>query len=50
MAKSASLPFKGTFEHSQGFGARPSVYAKFGLQGHDGDDWKMPEGTVLFSP
>lgn len=50
MAKIASLPFKGSFEMSQGFGARPTVYARFGLNGHDGNDWIMPEGTLLFSP
>ena len=50
MAKNASLPFKGSFEMSQSFGARPTVYAKFGLNGHDGNDWIMPEGTLLVSP
>mgnify|MGYP001580560378 FL=1 len=50
MVKNASLPFKGSFEMSQSFGARPTVYAKFGLKGHDGNDWIMPEGTLLVSP
>jgi murein DD-endopeptidase MepM/ murein hydrolase activator NlpD len=45
-----ALPFKGTFPHTQGIGARPSVYAKYGLEGHDGDDWVMPWGTELYSP
>lgn len=26
------------------------MYSKFGLSGHDGDDWIMPEMTPLFSP
>lgn len=50
MAKTAALPFKGNFDHTQSFGARPSVYAKFGLAGHDGDDWMMPVDTPLVSP
>ncbi len=50
MAKKMSLPFKGTPQHSQGFGARPSVYERFGLRGHDGDDWLMEIGTPLFAP
>lgn len=50
MPKKMSIPFKGEFKHSQGFGARPEVYSKFGLMGHDGDDWLMPEGTPLYSP
>jgi len=50
MGKSASLPFSGSFNHTQGFGSRPEVYAKYGLNGHDGDDWTMPEGTPLFAP
>lgn len=50
MAKTASLPFKGSFKFTQGFGSRPEVYAKYGLAGHDGDDWLMPEGTPLYSP
>jgi len=50
MPKTASLPFKGNPSHTQGFGARPSVYAKYGLDGHAGDDWVLPEGTALYSP
>lgn len=50
MAKTASLPFKGSFTHSQGLGANPGRYARYGLSGHDGDDWLMPEGTSLFAP
>lgn len=48
--KTTSLPFRGSYNHSQGFGARPEVYAKYGLLGHDGDDWTMPEGTPLIAP
>lgn len=50
MAKQASLPFKGNPEMTQGFGARPTVYAKYGLNGHDGNDWVLPEGTLLYAP
>jgi hypothetical protein len=48
--KTTSLPFKGSYTHSQSFGARPDVYAKYGLNGHDGDDWMMPENTPLYAP
>ena len=50
MAKKVSLPFFGEIQHSQGFGSRPEVYSKFGLKGHDGDDWLTPIGTPVFSP
>ena len=50
MAKKVSLPFFGILEHSQGFGARPEIYSKFGLKGHDGDDWLTPIGTPVYSP
>jgi len=50
MAKSAALSFKGSFTHSQGFGARPEVYAKYNLLGHDGDDWTMPTNTPIYAP
>jgi len=42
--------FVGDFRISQKFGARPSVYKKWGLNGHDGVDWACPNGTKLVSP
>lgn len=42
--------FIGDFKISQKFGARPSVYKQWGLQGHDGIDWACPTGTKLISP
>lgn len=50
MAKTASLPFTGSRKHVQGFGGNAAAYARFGLAGHDGDDWLMPEGTPLYAP
>lgn len=49
MAKNFRLPFKGDFHHIQTFGARPDRYKKFGLRGHDGNDFEMPVGTKLFA-
>ena len=50
MAKQVALPFQGSFSHVQGFGSNPAAYAGYGILGHDGDDWLMPEGTKLYSP
>lgn len=42
--------FIGTFSLSQGWGARPSVYAQFGQDGHNGWDYVMPNGTQIIAP
>lgn len=35
---------------TQGFGERPEYYAKYGMNGHNGIDFRAPMGTKLFSP
>jgi len=42
--------FVGNFPFTQGWGARPEVYAKWGQAGHNGWDWMMPNGTLIVSP
>lgn len=34
---------------TQGFGARPEFYGKFGLPGHEGIDFEAPEGSELYA-
>lgn len=43
-------PFQGQYRLSQGFGANPDSYARFGLKGHNGLDYALPHGTPLVSP
>jgi len=43
-------PFLGEFRITQKFGENPDVYKRFGLNGHDGQDWGMPNGTPLYTP
>lgn len=50
MAKKISSVFKGSFTHTQGFGENPANYARFGLKGHNGDDYGMPVGTSIYAP
>lgn len=40
-------PFSGNREFTQGYGEHPAAYARFGLAGHEGMDWAMPEGTDI---
>lgn len=35
---------------TQGFGQNPADYAPFGLAGHDGIDFGVPEGTTIYAP
>lgn len=35
---------------SQNFGENPAMYKQFGLKGHNGVDFGIPEGTPLFAP
>ena len=50
MVKIIRMPFKGSYKHSQDFGARPEAYKKYGLDGHDGDDFLMGQNTQIISP
>lgn len=34
---------------TQVFGANPSMYAQFGLKGHNGVDWGCPTGTPVYA-
>ena len=41
--------FKGNGRLTQYFGSNASAYAKFGLKGHNGIDYGIPNGTELYS-
>lgn len=41
--------FIGNFPQTQGFGENPQMYAKFGLNGHNGLDFGTPNGTQIVS-
>lgn len=43
------LPFAGAYRLTQGFAARPEVYQKFKLAGHNGLDWGTPTGTPILA-
>lgn len=43
-------PLAGTPLITQGFGQNPADYAQFGFAGHNGIDFGVPEGTVVFAP
>ncbi len=43
------LPFKGEFRLTQAFGENPRLYHRFGLPGHNGLDWSMPEGQEILA-
>ncbi len=42
-------PFKNGFQLTQGFGENPSIYAQFGLKGHNGLDYATPLGTPIIA-
>ena len=42
-------PFAGSYPITQAFGANPGAYARFGLAGHNGVDWGVPEGTAVLA-
>jgi len=43
-------PIAGTPTVTQGFGQNPEVYQPFGMQGHNGIDFGVPEGTPVYAP
>jgi murein DD-endopeptidase MepM/ murein hydrolase activator NlpD len=43
-------PLPGTPLITQGFGQNPADYAPFGFLGHEGIDFGVPEGTVVYAP
>jgi murein DD-endopeptidase MepM/ murein hydrolase activator NlpD len=43
-------PLPGTPLITQGFGQNPATYAPFGFLGHEGIDFGIPEGTVVYAP
>jgi murein DD-endopeptidase MepM/ murein hydrolase activator NlpD len=43
-------PFTDNYPLTQGFGLNPADYAKFGLKGHDGQDYGLPTGTLVLAP
>lgn len=43
-------PLPGTPLITQGFGQRPDIYAQFGLQGHNGIDFGVESGTIVYAP
>ncbi len=43
-------PLPGTPLITQGFGQNPADYAPYGMNGHNGIDFGVPEGTVVYAP
>ncbi len=43
-------PLPGTPLITQAFGQNPGDYAAFGMAGHNGIDFGVPEGTAVFAP
>lgn len=43
-------PLPGSPLITQGFGQNPADYAAFGMAGHNGIDFGIPEGTVVYAP
>ncbi|MSR86896.1 M23 family metallopeptidase [Candidatus Peribacteria bacterium] len=43
-------PLPGSPLITQGFGQNPSDYAVFGMAGHNGIDFGIPEGTAVYAP
>ncbi len=43
-------PLPGTPLITQGFGQNPQLYQPFGFQGHNGIDFGVPEGTIVYAP
>ena len=43
-------PLPGTPTITQGFGQNPSIYSAYGFDGHNGIDFGIPEGTIIYAP
>jgi len=43
-------PLPGTPTVTQGFGQNPQIYSQFGLDGHNGMDFDVPEGSTVYAP
>ena len=43
-------PLPGTPTITQGFGQNPDVYSQFGYDGHNGIDFGVDEGTLVYAP
>jgi murein DD-endopeptidase MepM/ murein hydrolase activator NlpD len=43
-------PLPGTPIVTQGFGQNPQIYSQFGYLGHNGHDFGVPVGTVIYAP
>lgn len=43
-------PLPGTPLVTQGFGQNPADYAPFNMSGHNGIDFGVPEGTLIYAP
>ena len=43
-------PLPGTPLITQGFGQNPDVYSAYGLSGHNGIDFSVVEGTIVYAP
>ena len=42
--------FEGNYDLTQGFGEHPEWYGRFGLPGHNGVDFALPQGTPVLAP
>jgi|YNPMSStandDraft_1061717.scaffolds.fasta_scaffold00219_5 murein DD-endopeptidase MepM/ murein hydrolase activator NlpD len=47
--KALKYPFVGSYPITQKFGENPQVYARFGLDGHNGVDFGLPVGTPVLA-
>ena len=45
-----TLPFRGNFRLTQGFGGNRASYIQFGLEGHNGLDYGTPINTQIIAP
>ena len=43
-------PLPGTPLITQGFGQNPAIYSAFGFDGHNGIDFGVDEGTIIYAP
>lgn len=50
MERMIFCPLPGRPLITQGFGQNPDMYAAFNLAGHDGIDFGIPVGTVVYAP